>query len=196
VTGRRRLDDRSLVEGLLKGDPAAQSYLDREYRPRLYKACCYILGYRDGEAEDVVQDAFIAAYDHLATFEFRSSLYTWLHRICVHRCFEVVRKRRRQVATEDATLELMSGKAAQERMDREQEARRHEIALRVLRETQEVMGEPCKSLLTLRDTEGKSYAALAEILRVPIGTVMSRLSRCKETLAKMVRERLERENHG
>ncbi len=184
------MDDRSLVEGLLKGDPTAQSYLDREYRPRLYKACCYVLGYRDGEAEDVVQDAFISAYDHLGGFEFRSSFYTWMHRICMHRCFEVIRKRRRQVATLDEDLERMADHRPYDQVERDQEERFREKALAALRAAREAMGEPCKSLVTLRDVEGKSYAALADELRIPIGTVMSRLSRCKEALAKTVREQL------
>lgn len=189
------MDDRTLVEGLLKGDPLAQATLDREYRPRLYKACCYILGYRDAEAEDVVQDTFLAAYDHLSEFEFRSSLYHWLHRICMYRCFEVIRKRRRQVATLDDDLEGLASRSSVDRSTKEEEAQFKEAALKALREERESMGDPCKGLLTLRDVEGKSYAQMAETLRIPIGTVMSRLSRCKETLEKGLRKRLERMNH-
>jgi len=189
------LDDRTLVEGLLRGDPLAQAYLDREFRPRLYKASCYILGYRDAEAEDIVQDTFLAAYDNLSGFEFRSSLYHWLHRICMYRCFEVIRKRRRQVATLDEDLEGLAGKPAMDHSAKEEEAQFKESALTALREERESMAEPCKSLLTLRDIEGKSYAQLADVFRIPIGTVMSRLSRCKETLEKGLRKRLERENH-
>jgi len=190
------LDDRTLVKGLLRGEPAAQAFFDLEYRPRLYRACCYILGYRDGEAEDVVQDTFMAVYDHLDAFEFRSSFYHWIYRICMHRCFEVIRKRRRQVASLDEDLENLSAKASLERLAREEDARRREEVLVILREERRAMEEPCRDLLALRDEEGNSYARLAETLRIPIGTVMSRLSRCKETLEKRVRKRLGWTDHG
>ena len=53
------------------------------------------------------------------------------------------------------------------------------------------MGEPCRGLLNLRDSQGKSYALISETLKVPMGTVMSRLARCRETLKQMVLQALE-----
>jgi RNA polymerase sigma factor (sigma-70 family) len=93
------LDDRTLVQGLLKKDPEAQRYFDQIFRPKLYRACCHLLGYKDSEAEDVVQDTFIAALGQLPSFQFRSSLFRWLYQIAMYKSYRVIRKRRRQVST-------------------------------------------------------------------------------------------------
>src|ERR1035438_8896787 len=74
------LEDRQLVEKLLAKDTDAENYFFRIYRDKLYKVCVYLLGYQDPEAEDITQEAFLAALRKLPEFEFRSSLYTWLYR--------------------------------------------------------------------------------------------------------------------
>jgi len=60
----------------------------------------------------------------------------------------------------------------------------------------DLMGDPCRSLLRLRDEEEESYSSIAETLKVPIGTVMSRLARCKEALKKLVLSALEETTHA
>lgn len=183
------MDDQTLVQGLLRGDAEAQAFLDQTYRPRLYRACCHLLGYQDPEAEDVVQDVFLAAYRQVQGFEFRSSFYHWIYRICMYQCYEVIRKRKRQVVVADADLELMAQGGAREKAAREDEEKHREEILAVVRRERDAMGEPCRSLLQMRDVEGKSYADCADALKVPIGTVMSRLARCKDHLKKRLEKR-------
>ena len=59
--------------------------------------------------------------------------------------------------------------------------------MRALEKGKEGLGKPCRDLLILRDEGAKSYVEIGEILRVPMGTVMSRLARCRETLKELVR---------
>jgi RNA polymerase sigma-70 factor (ECF subfamily) len=180
------LDDQELVRKLLDKDPEAEAFFYRTYRERLYQACCYLLGYRDPEAEDITQEAFIVALRKIHGFEFRSSLYRWLYRICVFLCYERIRKRRRQVSQFQEELEALS---APRSMEREREKEREAETLRlagVIRTQRESMGELCRDLLRLRDEEDQSYAQLSESLKIPIGTVMSRLARCKEALRNLV----------
>src|SRR5581483_9642476 len=87
-----KLEDRELVQKLLAKDPAAEKYFFQVYHPKLFRTCNHILGYRDPEAEDVAQEAFIVALRKLPEFEFRSTLNRWLFRICVFLCFERIRK--------------------------------------------------------------------------------------------------------
>jgi len=148
------------------------------------------LGYRDADAEDVVQEVFLAVHCQLDTFEFRSSFYHWLYRICMYQCYEVIRKRRRQVAMEDEGLEALSRTQSTERAAQEESERRKTAVLEVVREERDAMGEPCKSLLELRDVKGTSYAEIADTLRIPVGTVMSRLARCKETLKMRIGKKI------
>lgn len=180
------MDDHELVQKLIAKDEKAYRYFYDTYRDKLYKACVYLLGYRDPDAEDITHDVLMAAISHLPQFEFRSSLYHWLYRICMYRCFERIRQRKRQVVSLDEELEAFAAPHAATRQGREGEEKEKERLLELLETQRELMGEPCKSLLDLREKQDKSYAQIADLLKVPIGTVMSRLSRCKETLREMV----------
>ncbi len=180
------------MERLLKREPEAQQFFDQAYRLKIYRACCHLLGYRDSDAEDVVQETFLAALQQLSNFQFKSSLYRWLYQIAIYKCFRVIRKRRRQVAVLEAEMETLSaGKALEKDQKEEMERRNRELA-GVIRLERDAMGDPCKTLLQKRDEEGQTYGQLAETLKIPVGTVMSRLARCMETL----RMRLEKRRKG
>jgi len=189
---RIRLDDRTLVQRLIQGDPEAQDYLDRTYRLKLYRACCHLLGYQDSDAEDVVQDTFLAALQQIKDFQFRSSLFRWMYQIAMYKCFRVIRKRRRQVVSETENLEALSAAEALDRVEKEKSENRLKALAVAIRAERDALGEPCRTLLKKRDEEGQSYGQLAETLKIPVGTVMSRLSRCMESL----RKRLERRRKG
>lgn len=190
------MEDRELVRRLVAKDDEAFRYFYGTYQNKIYKACVYLLGYQDPDAEDVAQEVFLAALKQLPQFEFRSSLYHWLYRICMYLCYERIRKRRRMVASEDEALEMAARTQAVDRQNKDEEDTEKQKMLRLLEEQKQVMGEPCRGLLNLRDGEGKSYAQIAEILKVPIGTVMSRLARCKETLKVLVLKALKEVPHG
>jgi RNA polymerase sigma-70 factor (ECF subfamily) len=183
------LDDRTLVQGLLKKDPEAQRYFDQIFRPKLYRACCHLLGYKDSEAEDVVQDTFIAALGQLPSFQFRSSLFRWLYQIAMYKSYRVIRKRRRQVSTLQEDMEqLAAGEALKTSQKEAEELDRRELVA-AIREVRVGMGEPCQTLLKKRDEEGLTYGQLAEALKIPVGTVMSRLARCMDTLRNRLAQR-------
>ena len=190
------MDDRELVQKLIAKDPQAESLFFHTYRDRVYHACVSLLGYQDPEAEDVAQEAFIVALRKLPEFEFRSSLYRWLYRICVFLSYERIRKRRRQVARLDWELENLSGPLSLQKERHQQEDDEKKRVVGLVRAQRNLMGEPCKDLLYLRDEREESYAGIAEKLKMPIGTVMSRLSRCKEALKQLVLNALKEEAHA
>ncbi len=182
----KSLEDRELVQKLLAKDEEAEKYFFHTYRTKLYKTCVYILGYQDPEAEDVAQEAFMVALRKLPEFEFRSSLNRWLYRICVFLCYERIRKRKRQVVQLESELESLSAPALvqQERQVEVEDEKKRMIQL--VRSQRDMMGNPCRELLKLWDEDNLSYAVIAENLKIPIGTVMSRLTRCKEALKQLV----------
>jgi RNA polymerase sigma-70 factor (ECF subfamily) len=183
------LDDRTLVQRLLLKDPEAQRYFDQTYRLRLYRACCHLLGYKDSDAEDVVQETFLAALRQLSTFQFKSSLYRWLHQIAMYRSYRVIRHRRRQVSTLTEEMEELAAGQAVDNAQKEEDERRHHQRVEAVRLVRDALGEPCRTLLKKRDEEGQTYGQLAETLKIPVGTVMSRLSRCMEALRKLLEKR-------
>lgn len=190
------MEDRELVQKLLAKDDQAYRYFYDTYQERIYRAAVYLLGYQDPDAEDITQDVFLAALQQLPQFEFRSSLYHWLNRICMYLCFERVRKRRRMLSSLEEELEAAAGAASHQKLDRDLEEKENQKMLELLTDQKKLMGEPCQGLLELREEQHQSYAQIAVALKVPIGTVMSRLARCKEALKKLFLNALKEMSRG
>ena len=180
------MDDKDLVAGLLREDPAAQNQLDQAYRKRLYQTAVYFLGAQDAEVEDVVQESFVMALRDLKGFEFRASLYTWLNHICVNRCFQRIRNRQRSVLGLEESFDAMLASKAQSQASSEAEAALKAERQGLLRRALGQMNELCRSVISLRIDQELSYAEIAKSLRVPMGTVMSRLARCQGQLNALV----------
>jgi len=185
------LDDRQLVQKILAGDKEAERLFFHSYRDRLFKACVYVMGRGEREAEDIVQETFIAAFKSLKTFEFRSSLSHWLVRICMNRCYEHLRQRQKLIVRLGEELEGLAGPSAVQKERHRQEDVEHHQLLQIIESERENLGKPCRKLLELRDSQEKSYAKISETLKIPMGTVMSRLARCKEALKKLVTKALQ-----
>jgi RNA polymerase sigma-70 factor (ECF subfamily) len=175
------------VARLKAGDPAAQGRLFKDYHRRLYATAVHFLGYQDPEAEDVVQEAFERALRGLDSFRGEAGVYTWINHICVNLCFDRIRVRRRHLLKEHADLELMSQDQAGQVHRRGLEKGVEDKRLAALRAAVQSMDEPCGSLVRLRDLEGRSYVEVAKAVKIPMGTVMSRLSRCRKKLRESMR---------
>jgi len=91
--GAQELQDEEVVRRVLAGETAMFEILMRRYNQRLYRVARVILR-NDGEAEDVMQDAYVRAYQHLDQFAGKAAFATWLTRIAVHEA--LARKRRRE----------------------------------------------------------------------------------------------------
>jgi len=175
-------EEAGLLARLKAGDPRAQTRFFDENAPRLYPICVKFLGYGDPDAEDVVQETFLVAFRKLDAFEPRARLYTWLSHICVNLCFARLRKRRRTVVTAGEDLEyLLRNRSAEEgrlQDEREEETRR----LALLKGLAGSLEERCRRIIEARHFKGLSYIGIAREMKVPIGTVMSQLARCRDAL--------------
>src|SRR5215472_4703127 len=89
--GTDPIPDEGVIARVLAGEPRLFELLMRRYNRRLFRAARAILR-DDGEAEDVVQDAWVRAFGHLGTFEGRSLFSTWVTRICVHEALARAKK--------------------------------------------------------------------------------------------------------
>jgi RNA polymerase sigma-70 factor, ECF subfamily len=180
------LDDRTLVGGLLQKDGPSERFFFHTYRPKLYRIATFILGNGDPDVEDVVQETFLAALQDVPKFEFRCTLLHWLRRICVFRCYDRIRRRKRQVVNATEELENLTGRIAVEKAEEKKREGERGDLLQILKSELEALGERCREILNLRDRQNKNYAEISKLLKVPIGTVMSRLARCKEELRQRV----------
>ena len=178
------MNERKLVEGILECDPKAQSVFFSKYRERLYRMCVSFLGVEDREAEDIVQEVFLIAFKQLPDFDFRYKLISWLTQICVNLCYARLRERKRMILMLEQDLERIAGTTLEE-VARASEQRQKEERISLLRRLVEGLGRTCREIITLRDWEGRSYVEISRALKVPIGTVMSRLHRCRAALKEL-----------
>ena len=180
------MEERELVQRVLQGDEQASREFVETYRDYMYKTCANVLGYKDPDAEDMVQEAFIIAFRKLKEFEFRAPLKSWLAQICAFLCFHHIRKRTRMVMKLDEELEALDQSAASERVSKGYAEEERQDKVDLVRDCLKKLSPDCRSIVELRDQQEKSYADIGKVLSIPIGTVMSRLARCKEALKALV----------
>ena len=180
------MEERELVQRVLRGDQQAAQEMVAAYRDYMYKTCANVLGYRDADAEDMVQEAFMIAFKKLHEFEFRAPLKSWLAQICAYLCYRNIRKRNRMILTLDEDLENLAQKAARALTEKQDADEERKQKLDFLDNCLRKISEDCRRILEMRGKEERSYAAIGKALKIPMGTVMSRIARCKEALKVLV----------
>lgn len=182
--GRQEWSDEQIVDRVLSGETALYEILMRRYNQRLYRVARAILR-DDAEAEDVMQDAYVRAYQHLADFEGRAKFSTWLTRIAVHEALARSRGRGRfqpleasDVPSRDVMNKLESTTPSPERSAYDRELGR------VLEDAILSLPEPYRVVLTMRDVEEMSVAETAESLDLSEENVKIRLHRARALLRK------------
>jgi RNA polymerase sigma-70 factor (ECF subfamily) len=181
-------DDHRLIADCLRGDSAAFGELVRRYQDRLYSTVYRLVGNAE-DAQDVVQEAFLSAYQSLDGFKGHSEFFTWLYRIAFNTAISLKRKQR-------VTLSLSGGHGGaggtepadesdqsrpEQGLERAEEDRRVQAALARL-------SPEHRMVLILKDMEGQKYEAMAAILEVPIGTIRSRLHRARAELRALLQQ--------
>jgi len=145
----------------------------RRYEKRLFALAYHHTGNHD-RAEEIAQEAFLKAYLGFDRFRGEAQVFTWLYRIVVNLCIDDRRKRKPvEVPIDDLPI---SDGFDPDRADREM----------VLREALEQLAEPLRVCLILHDMDGFSYKEMARILRLPLGTVMSRMNSARRKLRKIL----------
>ena len=184
------IDDSLLIERSRKGDSAAIERLGLKYQNRIYNVVLRICADPDDAAE-LTQETFVKIIENLDKFEGRSSFYTWAFRIAVNLTLNYRQKNARlavrSLDSEDGSYDPQAARALKELLsdDRSpdpaamaQNKEAYEIAVKALRRLDDAQ----RTVLVLRDIEGMSYARIAEVLGIELGTVRSRLSRARTRL--------------
>ncbi len=177
------IDDRELIERCRRGDLAAFEPLVEKYRERVWRLAYSYLRDRE-DAWDVAQEAFVRAWQALGSFRGQSAFYTWLFRIVVNVATDRARQRAargrafgtERVPEEDWERVMVDQGAAPDDM-----AARAERRARI-RQALDTLPEHHRTIIMLSDLEGLSYREIAEVLAIPMGTVMSRLHNARKRL--------------
>jgi RNA polymerase sigma-70 factor (ECF subfamily) len=188
-------DDITLVRAAKEGDIAAFEQLITRHTAMIFRIAMHILASRE-DAEDITQDAFLRAFQNLSTFEERSRFSTWLTRIAVNSALMKLRVLRRSTTTSlDEELDESSAlvdTVADWRPNPEQLYRQTELN-EILLAGLASLPEGCRSVFLLRDVEGFSTADTAEMLKLSIGNVKSRLLRARLKLRARLSKHFERD---
>lgn len=172
------LSDNEIVRRVVAGETALFELIMRRHNQRIYRTVRGII--RDeSEAEDVMQQAYVNAYAHLAQFEERASFSTWLTRIAINEAFARVRPRALRLADDinESVMEEISSKEP----DPEQLASAAELRRMVEAEVA-ALPESYRVVLMLREIEGLSTTEVSETLGVSEDVVKTRLYRAREIL--------------
>ena len=170
---RQRTADRALVGRMLQGDESAfREFIDR-FKDRLFSAMYAHVGCRH-EAEEIVQEAFVKAFQHLPRFQHQSQLYTWIYRIAWNTSVSRSRSGRGEISLDASTVETQS-LAPEWSQPHVPIERRERVAL--LRRGLSEIENKHRRILILREFDEMSYQEISQMLDIPLGTVRSRIAR-------------------
>ncbi len=181
---RDALSDEEVVTRVLAGDTAMFEIIMRRYNQRLYRVARAILR-EDAEAEDVMQDAYVRAYQHLDQVAGRAKFATWLTRIAVHEALARQRRRGRYQELEPASDQEGDpmNQFASPTETPEQQASTSEVRA-LLEQEIENLPDSYRTVFVLRDVEEMSVAEAAEALEITEQNVKIRLHRARAMLRK------------
>jgi RNA polymerase sigma-70 factor, ECF subfamily len=186
--------DIATVEKARKGDKKAFDRVITTYRSRIIDLCYkYMRNYE--EAVDMAQETFCTAYTSLAGFKGESKISTWLYRICVNLCINRLDNltRRKYFMTDSMHADDEAEKQETQIRDtailQDEALEAGELKDIIMKELESFTDEE-KGVIILREMQVMEYEEISEILKIPLGSVKSKLSRAREKLKAKLKKRL------
>jgi len=176
----------SLIQRCLNGDQLAWEQIVKTYWRKVFNVAYKFVGKHD-EAEDLTQDIFLKIFKSLDTFDRRANFQTWLISISRNLCIDHYRSVRKERETIDRDVdagELAPATAepgpvaALEQRDR----------VMLLKQALSTLPDTLRTAVLMRDIQELSYQEIADQLRLPEGTVKSRINRGRTELARQIRK--------
>ena len=180
-------DDREAVRRVQAGDTEAFEPLVEKYKRKVFRLAYQVLRDQE-EALDVAQEAFVKAFRALPAFKGDSAFYTWLFRITMNVALDRKRQRAtraKSLGAEDVPPEEWERTATSTDPDPEDVATGVETRERI-RKGLDSLSEHHRAIIILSDIEGLQYREIAEVLGIPMGTVMSRLHHARKRLREVL----------
>lgn len=187
------LPDDEIVRRVLEGDRASFELVMRRYNQRLFRVARSILG-DDDEAEDVLQETYVRAFEHLRQFQGRSKFSTWLTRIAVHEAAARWRKRQRMHTLQPGDAADLRVPTTRRTPDGETEAGTRELAA-VLASAMDALPGELRTVFMLRVVEELDTEETAECLQLTRSNVKVRLHRARALLRSWIDVRMGEEAH-
>ena len=179
-----------IVRKVLQGDVNAFEKLVTEHEKGVYAIALRMTGNPE-DASDMTQEAFIKAYNSLQSFRGDSKFSVWLYRIASNVCLDFLRSRSRKPTV---SLSVEDDEGEETELDIADESQSPELLLErgltrdAVRRGLQAMPPDYRQILLLREIQGLSYEEIADVLRIEVGTVKSRIFRARKRLCSFLIE--------
>jgi RNA polymerase sigma-70 factor (ECF subfamily) len=170
-----------LIERCLTNDSKAQYQLYRQYADAMYNVCMRMVKDAD-EAKDVLQEAFVEAFTKLYSFRFEASFGSWLKRIVINKCINLLQKKKL------LTISVEDSKTARRIVDTHEEDNGIEYEVKLVQKALTQLPEGCRVVLNLYLFEGYDHAEIGEILNVTASTSKAQYSKARKRLREIITE--------
>lgn len=180
----KRLSDEKLIERVRDKDQELYAEVVKRYENQLFRYAQYVIG--DSEkATDAVQNAFIKAFVNLQSFDTDKKFSSWMYRIVHNEAVNIIRKESRQFSLEGLTW----SEKFFARLDNVEADISEQEMKKLLQEGLKELSVKYRSPLYLYYIEDKSYEEISEVLRMPVGTVGTRINRGKRYLKEILEKK-------
>jgi RNA polymerase sigma-70 factor (ECF subfamily) len=179
-------DIETLIQRCLNGDQAAWDAIVRQHWRKVFNVAYKFVGKHD-EAEDLTQDIFLKVFKSLDTFDRRANFQTWLISVSRNLCIDHYRSVRKERETIDRDVDANElAPASREESPMAALEQRDRVSL--LRQALAALPETLRTAVLMRDIQELSYQEIADMLRLPEGTVKSRINRGRTELARQIKK--------
>lgn len=176
-------NEREIIRRWKRGDKRAYEILVRRHMTDAYLVAYGYVGNPE-DARDLSQEAFVKVYQARARFDEERPFYPWLYRVLRNHCLNFLRRGRVEISIDDENMRReIASKQPTVLEDIEGEERRRLVRAAVAR-----LSDDHREIIVLKNFKDCSYKEIAEILDIPIGTVMSRLFYARQALRVLVEE--------
>ena len=169
-------DQENIIARARRGDADAFEQLAVAYRDQVFRLALRMCG-NEADADEVAQEAFLSAWKALPNFRGDSQFSTWLYQLTTHAAIDLMRREKRQIAAEDIT----EVSAPDPGPSPQQQAERSETR-QAVRDAMGQLSPEYRQIVVLRFLQELSYEEIGAVLKLPSGTVKSRLNRAKSQL--------------
>jgi RNA polymerase sigma-70 factor (ECF subfamily) len=180
------MDEIRLVQDAQKGDLNAFNRLILEYQDRVYNTAYRVLG-DDAQAQDAVQEAFIAAYNNLDSFR-GGSFKAWLLRVVTNKCYDELRRKQRQPSVPlepfnpETEEDIENPTWLVDNAITPEESAELSALDTAIQNCLNKLPENFRVVVVLIDIQGYDYQSVSEAVKKPLGTIKSRLARARTQL--------------
>lgn len=183
------IDEKILISKAKEGDKKAFEEIISLYEKKVFSTIYYMVK-NENEVEDIAQEVFVKIYRNLKNFKEESSLYTWIYRITINVCIDELKKKKNvvyideKIETADGEMEMQledTAKGPEHLAEDEELKRKITNCIRKLPIDQ-------RTMIILRDIKGFTYMEIAEMTKINLGTVKSKINRARTALKQILEE--------